>query len=109
MVLEELSHGQLIVECHSADEYDQIDALLKEFGDVDFEGIAPMSDGVAQARPYYYVGDERKPRSSRTLDNVFDEIGKVPWTPFAEFMAALYVDENAQESDLESVSLEGVL
>lgn len=32
MVLEELADGRLIVECYTADEYDQIDEALKFFG-----------------------------------------------------------------------------
>lgn len=109
MVLEELAHSRLIVECHSADEYDQIDALLKEFSEVDFEGVRPMSDGGAQSNPYYYVDDERKPNSGATIADAFLVTGEVPWMTFAEFMTALELEENAQESDLESVSLEGVL
>ena len=109
MVLEELAHSRLVVECHSADEYAQIDELLEEFGDVDFDNVGPISEAAAQVNPYYYVGDDRDPRADRVLANVFDDIGEVPCMLFAEFMAALYVDENAQEPDLESVSLEGVL
>ena len=32
MVLEELANGRLIVECHTANEYAQIDEALKSFG-----------------------------------------------------------------------------
>lgn len=109
MVLEELAHSRLVVECHSADEYTQIDELLKRFGEVNFEDVCPVSEHVAQVNPYYYVDDDRQPSAGRVLANVFDNIGEVPCMLFAEFIAALYVDENTQEPDLESVSLEGVL
>lgn len=109
MVLEELAHSRLVVECHSADEYAQIDVLLKEFGEVDFEDVYPMSDGGAQSNPYYYVDDKRKPNSGATIAGVIRGIGDVPCMAFDEFMSALQIEENAQESDLESVSLEGVL
>lgn len=109
MVLEELSHSQLIVECDSADEFDQIDVLLEEFGGVDLDDVCAVSEGAARRHPYYYVDDDCRPNYSETLADAFCVIGEVPWLSFAEFMAALELEENAQESDLESVSLEGVL
>ena len=109
MVLEELSHSQLIVECHSADEYAQIDMLLKEFGGVDCDHVGSVSEDGARARPYYYVDRDRRPSFSATLADAFCVIGDVPWLFFTEFMSALLIEENEQEPDLEPVSLEGVL
>lgn len=109
MVLEESAHSQLVVECRSADEYAQLDALLREFGHVDFEDVYPMSDREVRDQPYYYVDDERRPRSGMTIAMVTRDIGDVPCITFAEFMTALQIEENAQESDLGPVSLEGIL
>lgn len=108
MVLEDLAHSNLIVECHSANEYTQLDELLKQFENIRFDGVMTPSDQWVRDNPYYYVY-KNMPLGTSQLATAIDDNGDVPWMTFSKFMENLEIEEEERESDLESVSLEGVL
>ena len=106
MVLEELANGRLIVECHTANEYAQIDEALKSFGGCDFSCISDVDDNEAACHPYYYVNHE-VPSYAATLAEALSRIPGSHIT-FPEFMAAMYGEESDGGTELNVVSLEEV-
>lgn len=109
MVLEELANGRLVVECHTAHEYEQIDDALKAFGGCNFSGVDIVEDFEAARNPYYYVS-HKVPSYAATLSAALAHIDSSgTWMPFPEFMAAMYGEESDGGAELNVVSLEEVL
>ena len=71
MLLDDLIHTRLAVCCASAEEYDQIDQLLKDSADFEFpENISPVDDEEAENNPYYFVTPNGEPMYERTFERL---------------------------------------
>lgn len=109
MVLEELANGRIVVECHTANEYAQLDEALKSFGGCDFSGVDTVDDFEAACHPYYFV-NHKVPSYSATLSMARSNMHYEGWCmTFPEFMAAMCGEESDGGAELNVVSPEEVL
>lgn len=67
MLLDDLIHTRLAVCCASAEEYAQIDQLLKDSADFEFPDIDPVNEGEAEDNPYYFVTSRGEPMYAPTF------------------------------------------
>lgn len=70
MLLDDLIHTRLAVRCASAEEYAQIDQLLKDSADFEFPDIYPVNEEEAEDNPYYFVTPSGEPMYERTFERL---------------------------------------
>lgn len=70
MLLDDLIHTRLAVCCASAEEYAQIDQLLKDSADFEFPDIDPVNEGEAEDNPYYFVSPRGAPMYEPTFERL---------------------------------------
>lgn len=70
MLLDDLIHTRLAVRCASAEEYAQIDQLLKDSADFDFPDINPVDEEEAEENPYYFVSPGGEPMYEQTFERL---------------------------------------
>lgn len=70
MLLDDLIHTRLAVCCASAEEYAQIDQLLKDSADFEFPDIDPVDEEEAEDNPYYFVS----PRGALMYEQTFERL-----------------------------------
>ena len=72
MLLDDLIHTRLAVCCASAEEYAQVDQLLKDSADFEFPDISAVNDKEAEDNPYYFVTPSGDPMYERTFERLQD-------------------------------------
>ena len=72
MLLDDLIHTRLAVCCASAEEYAQVDQLLKDSPDFEFPDINPVDEEEAENNPYYFVSPRGEPMYERTIEVLQD-------------------------------------
>lgn len=70
MLLDDLIHTRLAVRCASAEEYAQVDQLLKDSPDFKFPDISLVDEEEAEDNPYYFVTPNGEPMYERTFERL---------------------------------------